>query len=742
MGTLILALAGAASLYDWNSGVWRIALDPSEEPMLPADDPGFADYRIAVANFGADDLFVIAMQADDIFTSQNLHVLRDIGDRIRRIDGVRSVESIVETTVPSYDASRDMVVVGRYIDRIPTSADALAELRGDALSHPLFADGLLGRDGRTAAINVAMRRLTDGEYVEAGINERIDSILAEYGDDGRRFYVTGRQYIKAKAYHIMLRDLLTLIPLALLVGACVAWLSTGSVMAGVVPVLASAVAMLWVFAYLALSGAALNIITLVLGPVLLCIGSVYGVHIGARFKPTLPSEAAHAVSECVRLVRTPVALAGVTTMVGFAALSTSPTPAIRELSILSVLGIAAITAISLIALPGALSLTAKHGRVRPWRPSVAIDRVLAACRHVAVARSGATIGVWAVFCLLAVAAVPSIRVDTDYLSFFDTHSRIRTDFSAIGRDLVGPVPIYVSLHGRAPGTMREPSNLEAVRRLQRRIEAIPAVSATTSVVDLLEQANRAFERDAAAAAVLPDTKGAVADLYFLIPKTRIRPFANSDQSSANIVVRTAAGGSSAIRALEVDMLRAIEDAQLPADLTVAISGSSILLNHNADGIASNQFTAVAAAAVAIFFLVTWSLGSARLGALAMIPNVVPVLMFFGLLGAGAGTLSLPTSLLGCIALGIAVDDTAHFLVEYHRARNDGADIATAADGCIRTLGRPIVITSLMLSAGFAVLELSGFATLRELGRLAALTMFICLCADLTLLPALLVRSRA
>jgi predicted RND superfamily exporter protein len=740
-----VSIAAASALYNPSTSEWRIALDPSEEPMLPSDDPGLAAYHNAVANFGDDDLFVIAMQTDDIFTHDNLATLRAAGDRIRRVVGVRSVESIVDTAVPSYDEERDLFAVGNFVEEIPSAPDALARLRIDALEHPLFSKSLLGPQGRTAAINVAMRSLSDQEYVRAGINEQIRAILDEYESENRRFFVTGRQHIKAAAYHIMVHDMLLLIPVALFVGALVAWAATGSSLTGLVPVGASTLAMLWVFGYLALTGASLNIITLVLGPVLLCVGSVYGVHVIAQFQRTTPAVGRHAVTLCVERTRAPVVLAGVTTIIGFAALATSATPAIRELAALAVLGIAAVTTISLAALPAAVSFAPAAlrtgGEPGSGLPAM-IDQVIQLCRRLALVHSRATIGLWLALGLTAAAALPSITVDTDYLSFFDRSSRIRTDFTTIGETLVGPVPIYVSVHTANPGAMREPENLHALSRLQDLIDRIPSVAATLSAVDLVKQTNRALEYDDPKAAVIPESKGKVADVFFLIPKARMRPFANANQSSANIIVRTSGSGSAAIRQLETELLQAIDDAGLPGGLRAEVTGSSILMNHTADDIASDQFTAVGAATFAIFVLVTLAMRSLKLGALAMVPNIVPVLIFFGLLGAGLGALSLPTSLLGCIALGIAVDDTAHFLVGYHRLRTAGFDCAAAAAQCIETLGRPIVVTSLMLIAGFLVLGLSGFATLRELGRLGALTMFICMCADLTLLPALLVRARA
>jgi predicted RND superfamily exporter protein len=139
-------------------------------------------------------------------------------------------------------------------------------------------------------------------------------------------------------------------------------------------------------------------------------------------------------------------------------------------------------------------------------------------------------------------------------------------------------------------------------------------------------------------------------------------------------------------------------------------------------------------------LIALALRSWRLGAVAMLPNLLPVLVFFGLLGAGVAPLSLPTSLIGSVALGIAIDDTAHFLFRYRREREGGASPREAVRESGRRVGRAIAVTSLMLCIGFGVVALSGFATLREFGLLSAGTMGLCVVADLVLLPALLGRE--
>jgi predicted RND superfamily exporter protein len=121
---------------------------------------------------------------------------------------------------------------------------------------------------------------------------------------------------------------------------------------------------------------------------------------------------------------------------------------------------------------------------------------------------------------------------------------------------------------------------------------------------------------------------------------------------------------------------------------------------------------------------------------------VPILVFFGTLGLGAAPLSLPTSLIANAALGITIDDTAHYLVRYRAERRAGLGPEAAILRCTRAVGRPVALASAMLVLGFASVAASEFATLRQFGVLSAYTLLVCCVADLLLLPAILVRTRA
>jgi hypothetical protein len=743
-----VAVAGISAwafvaLFDVSTGALRLRFDASTEPLLPVGDPARAFYDQAVRTFGDDEVYVVAVECDDVFTVPCLSTLRSVGDRIAHLDGVRSVKSLLDVTSFRWVASEQWVEVRPFVEEIPHDPEALARLRRQALSDPIYRRTWVAVDGRAAAVNVRFRDMGDDEFIARGLDTAIERILDEERGDGRALYVSGRPHIKARVYRGMVRDLQMLIPLGIAVSAVVIFGATGRRRGVALPLGIALLTNLWTFAAMAHVGHAMTILTGLLGPTLVAIGSVYGVHVFARYEEDAAAPgrtSAEVALAALRHLRAPVAIAGLTTVAGFAALLVSDVPAVFELGAFAVFGVGAITALSLVAVPAALA-------VLPVRAAAgrALDRSLDAglqgLARAVVRRPGRVVVAAALVTAAAAAAIPRIVIDTDYLTNFAANDPVRTDFDAVNRLLAGAIPLYVVVDGGEPGALREPERLRAIEDLQRRIDGLRGVSRTLSFVDTLRVLNRAFHEDDPAEERIPDTRPGVSELLFMVPKTDLQRFATVNHERANVVVRTGEVGSAAVRDLAARIEAAIAAAPWPDPVRPVVTGNAILLARCADGIARSQPVTLSIAVGVIFALVTFGLRSARFGWVAMVPNVVPVVLFFGLLGLGVATLSLPTSLIGSVALGIAVDDTAHFLVRYRRERDAGAGPEDAALATIRAVGRPIVMTSLMLMAGFGVILFSEFATLREFGGLTALTMGICLVTDLVLLPAVLVRFR-
>jgi len=747
--TAAVTLLALVPLVQLDPPGFALAIDPSTEPLLPAGDPARDGYARAVREFGDDEVYVVAMETErGVFRRESLERLRRLTDAIARLPEVRRVQSLTDVVAFRWVREEGWLDVGRFVDEIPSEPAALAALEREALEHPLYRRSLVSADGRTAAINVTFEKLTDREFIASGLDARIRALLQAEAAPGVAFHVAGRPHVKNAVYHWMLRDLRVLIPASLGLFAVLLFGVFGTRRGVVLPLALTIVATLWTFGAIAFLGRSLSVLTVLLPPTLITMGSVYGIHALSRYEEEARRAAspAEAALRCLEHLRVPVLVSGLTTIAGWLALMNTSVPAVLEIGAFASLGIASLTLLTLTALHAVLALAplraagaGAHG-FADWL-AAHIDAALARIAGFTRRHSLAILAGFALASALAASQIPRIAIDTDYLSFFSEDAPVRRDFEAVDRLLAGAVPLYVTLQGSGSGAFRDPEALRAIERLQAAAEAIPGVSRTHSLADVVRVLNRATAEDDPAAERIPDTRPEVADLVFLAPKEDLSRYANADQSRANVVVRTGAVGTAEVRRVYDALRAAVAGAALPAGIGAEVTGNAILLARSADGIAGGQAQSVALATLSCLLIATLGIRSLRIGLVAMTPNLIPVGFFFGLLGAGVAPLSLPTSLIGCVALGITVDDTVHYLTRYRDERARGSDPVAANLACARNVGRANLVTSATLIAGFLVVALSSFATLQQFGLLSAATMAMCLAADLLLLPAILQRFR-
>ena len=199
-------------------------------------------------------------------------------------------------------------------------------------------------------------------------------------------------------------------------------------------------------------------------------------------------------------------------------------------------------------------------------------------------------------------------------------------------------------------------------------------------------------------------------------------------------VRSTAVSSNALSAL----VTRIEDrlGELPEHLRGKVTGSSVLLAQTMDEITRGQIMSLSGALIIIYLILSILFGSLRVGAVALIPNLLPIAAFFGILGLTGITLNLATSLVATVALGIAVDDSIHYFSRFNTESRKLANEELGVERAIAAIIRPVTFTTAALCAGFLALLVSDLRNQVEFGILAALTLFFAWLVDLTLSPAL------
>jgi hypothetical protein len=708
-----------------------IRVDSSMENLLPADDPDRLYYDEVERVFGSEEISVIGVFADNVFAPTTLAKIDRVSTEISQIKGVEEVLSI--TTVKGVEVGDFGLATGRLMKELPRTEEEAAAFRERVFANPLLIKNIVSADGRAAGISVVYEPMNDQEFIESGIEGRIRELIKGY-EGPERFAITGIPTLKVQGAHLMQTDIMKFMPLSTILVVIVLAFSFRTVRGVLLPLVTVVVGVIWTTGLMVLTGSAITMGTLVLPPLLMAIGIAYAIHIVSHYYQQL--ETGNPKEEVIRAsidhVSMPVLIAAVTTLIGFATFTFTPIRAVREFGYYSVFGITVILIISFAIIPAALLLLPQE---RPRSKSEGGGRLSDLLGGFA---DGVVRNRWAVAALSLAICVGSawgmrwVRVETNYLLFFSPSSDVRIDNELISSQLAGTQPLYVVIDGDGPQSVTRLENLQAMRELQTFIERQPGVDKTLSLLDYLTLVRGVLDPEAP---LMPKSQAEIDQILLLINPTDVQAVLNRDYSRANVIARTSLSGSAEVGQL-VERVEEFAAKHFPGKTSVRCTGTMVLLNRSADALAKGQIGGLWQVLLVLAILMSLLFLSVRVGLLSLIPNVVPIIILFGLMGWFGISLNISTSLIAAIALGIAIDDTIHYLSCFNGEMRRVGSQEQAVVSAMRLVGQPMVFTSIALAVGFFIVCLSNFQPVQHFGFLSGITMIVALFSDLCVTPTI------
>jgi predicted RND superfamily exporter protein len=729
----------------------HIRLDSSIESLLPRDDPEKEYYEEVRRLYGSDEIVVIGLVTENVYTPEALKKIERITERIREMPEVKSVASLSNAQDVIKSVAEDTLLV----PQIPTTASGWEELKGRVADHPVYLKNLVSPDGRAAAINVTfLESITDEEFRRRGLDQRIEEIL-DAEDGPEKLYYTGLPRFKVHMVKSMQEDLKYFLPLVLLCIVVVMFASFRSLRGVLLPALTSVVGLTWTLGIIVLAGSSLSLGSITLPPLLLVLGTVYSLHVVAEYyevaRPGSPVR--EVVLETLRKTGMPVLITALTTALGFASLFVNRIVSIREMGLFSSVGIIFAFILSVTLVPSLLCLLPlPKKRVGTFSP--VLTSALQNISRMDMRYRKPIILTGILVAVLAAWQIPSIQVDSNFQSFFREDDPIRQASDVINKHLAGSSAFYVTIDGEEKGIIKKWDTLKRIKNLQRYIDSLPGIEKTISLVDYCEILDRGIQavpplegmaeaqgpRGETTFWENPSQLDGVMQLVFLNASS-ISGVANYPVfSRTNIIVRTSLTRASDVTTT-IEKIQDFAAETFPPELSVRATGELILHTRTSGDIVRGQIQSLGLAAGVIFIVMSTMFLSARIGVIAMVPNLFPILVFFGLMGASGAVLSLTTNIIAAIVLGIAVDDTIHLMTRLSSQVRATADREQALLHTFSTVGKPVFYTSVVLFLGFLTLCVSTFVPIREFGLLAAVSMVVALAADVVLLPAILSTTR-
>lgn len=732
----VLAALALSVIIDVNTGQLRLEIDPSANRLLSENNTARQYYDRARSIFGSDETLVITLTADNVFT---IDTFRRIDRMTQRIEDVESVHHAISlTNALDIRSNGDDLDISPFIDNLTDDPELAAAIRQRILANPAYAGSLVSLEGDATAIIVYFNDISDREFIKRGIHDRIVSIVSEERGDNHAWF-TGSPHFKAAIIGILIHDLVWMPPMITVILAVVLAISFRTLLGVLVPLITVATGVILTLGIITALGYSLSMISVLVPPLLMILGLSYSVHVVSEYhqrRLDTPDPVVR-IRKTLQHVLLPVVLTGVTTVAGFAALMINPIMAVREFGILSAIGVVQITFLSVTFTPALLKfldrgVLAPAARARA--SSRAFDRFVDRIALFDLQQRVKIFTLSGLLFVLALAGMSKIQVSTDFMSSFSAGSEVRTAFNIVNDKLGGANLLYVVLEGAHPELFKEPANLGAIENLQEWLVAQPEIGGTTSVVDYLKLVNQAFHDNDTAFHVIPASRQLVTQLLFLSSSEELDRIVDGRFQTTNIVLRSTAITSESMQDLIARINKRLE--QFPDHIKVTVTGNPVLINETLSDIVTGQARSVGLALIIVYGILALMFTSTRIGFVALIPNIMPVAVYFGSLGFFGISLNPSTSLIAPMVLGIAIDDTIHYFARFNREVKRFADDKKATIAALKAVGRPVTYTTVGLCLGFLVLMTSELSMQVQVGIMASYALAVAWLSDFILTPAL------
>ncbi|MEO0820761.1 MAG: outer membrane lipoprotein-sorting protein [Pseudomonadota bacterium] len=737
------------------SAIWPP--DPSARIFFAPENPDRQALDRFEATFGKDDNLNIVVVPDSgvVFEPATLAAIGDITEQAWRLPLVRRVTSLTNFQHTFADAE-GMVVRDLVPDPANVTPEGAAEAERLALERAEIVGSFLpGREGSSDVTQVQVVFKLPGIEPSREIPEIVRELRLMVADIeeahpvdirltggvmvNNQFAVSGQQD-GATLFGPMFVAILLVVGLALR-----SVLGAGAVF---VVILLSAAAGLGGLGWM---GLPLNSVTVLAPLYIMTLAVASAVHILNACRAAMADTGDR--KEWVRRALTDhagaIIIACVTTSIGFFSLNFSISPPFRELGNIVGIGVLAALVLTLFLLPALIILLPIRRQAAPARQDHAMSRI---AEFVIAQRRIILPGMLALVVAL-VAGMSQIRLEDDFLRYFDERYEFRQDTDFTEERLTGVNLLEYALPAGGEQAIYQPAYLAEQDAFVSWLRAQPEVAHVRTLTDTLKRLTMNMNEDDPAFFRLPETEMEASQFLFLYELSLsygqdLTDQIPVDRSSMRISVSLANVTTTQMRELtaaagdwlkaNAPIIQAAWEAEHPELEIVTPTGIVHVFNVISYRDVRAMLTGTAIALVLISGIIMLALGSVRIGLISLVPNLIPAAMAFGIWGYSVGAVTLAIAVVLAATLGIVVDDTVHFLSKYAAARKRGASPEDSVRYAFGTVGRALLITTIGLVAGFAVLAQSGFAVNGDMAKLTAITITVALLADFLLLPSLLI----
>jgi len=717
----------------------KITFDYEFEHFFPTDDPMLNEYQVFKDRFSTDvDFVIIALRNEaGIFDSTFLADANAMRDNISKIDKVERIFSPFDAKDYALGPFGPIAIPDIHVeDPERYEADSLRIYINKRSIGTLYST-----DGKSISLLVELEK--DLSKLETDtVHIKLTEAISPFEFD--EIHMAGK--VIGQAYYIdqIKNEFAVFFLVGVLLIMVVLIIVYRSVWGVIVPLTIVLLAVIWLLGLMGFIGKPIDIMTTLLPLVLFVVGISDVIHVLSRYFEEIRKGKGKldAIMVAYKQVGLATFLTSFTTALGFLTLTTSGIKPVRELGLLAAAGVFIAFILAFSLLPAILSLN-KVPKLALKEPSKVFWNRLVEWIFVFSFRNQSVVLIGAgVLMMVSLAAITRIEVDNYLIEDVGKGNPVRTSFEYIEDNFAGvrPFEMVVEMHDSTESVF----SVETVRELQRvetYLKDEYTVGFMMSPLTILRSVNQAVNGGLDSAYVIPASDKELKSLFKWVKRFQKRPEFSALVAEGGHYARVSGKvkdyGGKRISEMNEEMILHFTTVDVLEKFSIAHTGMAVLIDQNNKTLSANMMSGLIFALLIVALMMGVMFKSWKLALVSLIPNILPLLAIGGVMGLFGIDLKVSTSIIFGIGFGIAVDDSIHYLSKYRLLIRRGVSPVFAMRQTSVSTGKAIILTSLILSAGFSALAFSTFTSSFYVGVLVSVTLVVAVLADLFLLPVLL-----
>ncbi len=719
----------------------KIRFDYDFESFFPVNDPDLNAYLKFRKTFEYDNEFVLLAVENrkGIFQQDFLEKIETLSDSLKHVPDITSVTS--PSTLQNTSVTELGPIQFPYLhidDPSRYKSDSAVIYRSQELVGSFFAP-----NGKSVSLFL---KTTEG--ISKAKSDRllanIDRLVNAFHFD--RVYSASKARGQKVYLEKLSHEFLIFFIASFLLVVIFLYISFRSFWGVWVPILVVVISIVWTLALMTASGKALDIMTVLLPTMMFVVGMSDVVHIVTKYLEELREGTTNrfdALLKTIKDVGFATFITLITTSLGFLSLLNSHIIPIRDFGFYTSLGVFIGFILAFTIVPVVLNVIPMPNlKLESESSQFWNTRLLKLLSWIFKNTKAIWVGT-ILLTLISFWGISRINLNNYLIEGLTTHDELRQDFFFFENNFSGVRPFEIILTPTdSTSSVLGVRELRAMDKLETYLRKEYGVGFILSPLSLVKGVNKAENNGNPDYYVLPKDSASIVDLTAELDQFKkhreMKIFVTKDGKQGRITGKMRDLGSKIIREKNAALENFLATTPEMKALNVKLTGAAVMLDKNNEYVISNTLQGLWLSILVVGLIIGLIHKSWRIAIIAIVPNLLPIIFIGGLMGFLGIELKSSTSIIFSIAFGIATDDTVHFLGRLKLEISKGKHVAYALKRTYISTGKAVVVTALILSAGFMTLIASGFESTFLFGLLVSITLLIAVWTDLLLFPLLVI----